>query len=88
VLCIDEGGDAARALGVGDGVQGESGLTRRLRPIDLDDAATREAADAERDIQCDGPGGDHLDRSTVIAAKAHDGTLAELAVDLGECCFE
>ena len=58
VLGVDERRDAAGALGVGDGVQRERGLAGGLRAVDLDDAAAREAADAERDIQCDGAGGD------------------------------
>ena len=41
VLGIDERGDAARALRVGDRVQRERRLTRGLRAVDLDDAATR-----------------------------------------------
>ena len=46
VLGVDEGGDAAQALRLGDDVQREGGLAGRLRPVDLDDAAAREAADA------------------------------------------
>ena len=84
VLRVDEGGDAAGALRVGDRVQGERGLTRRLRAVDLDDAAARQPADAERDIECDGSGGDDGDGRALVAAEAHDGALAELAVDLGE----
>ena len=88
VLGVDEGGDAAGALRVRDRVQREGRLARRLRAVDLDDAAARQPADAERDVERDRPGGDHLDGCPVIAAEAHDGALAELAVDLGECGFE
>jgi hypothetical protein len=36
VLGVDEGGDAAQVLSLGDDVQGERGLAGRLRPVDLD----------------------------------------------------
>ena len=88
VLRVDECRDAAGTLGVGDGVQGEGGLTRGLRTVDLHDPAAGKTADAERDIQGDRTGGDHGDGGAFIAAEAHDGTLAELTVDLGECCFQ
>ena len=88
VLGVDERGDAAGPLRVGDGVEGESGLTRGLRPIDFDDAAAREPANAERDVEGDRPGGDHGDRGALVAAETHDGALAELAINLGEGGFE
>ena len=88
VLGVDERGDAAGALGVGDGVQRERGLSGGLRAVDLDDAAAGQPADAERDIERDGAGGDHLDGGAFVAAEAHDRALAELAVDLGEGGFE
>src|SRR5207249_4578247 len=37
VLGVDEGGDAARLLRLGDHVQGQRGLAARLRAVDLDD---------------------------------------------------
>ena len=88
VLSVDERRDAASGLGVRDRVKRQRRLTRRLRAVDLDDAASREAADAERDIEGDGARGDDVDRGAFFAAQAHDGSLAELAVDLGEGCFE
>ncbi len=84
VLGVDERRDAAALLGVGDGVEGEGGLAGGLRPVDLDDAAAREAADAEGDVEGDRPGGDHLDGRARLVAEAHDGALAELPLDLGE----
>ena len=81
--------DAATAtLRVGDCVEGERGLTRRLRAVDLDDAAAGQPAYAECDIQCDGSGRDHGDGCAVVTAEAHDRALAELAVDLCECRVE
>ena len=61
VLGVDEGGDAAALLGLGDHVQGEGGLAGGLRPVDLDDAPAREAADAERDVEAQRAGRDRLD---------------------------
>jgi hypothetical protein len=69
-------------------VERERGLSGGLRAVDLDDPATWESADTERDIQSDGPGRDHCDGRTLVAPEAHDGTLAELTIDLGEGCFE
>ena len=61
VLGVDEGADAAVLLGLGDDVQGERGLAGGFRPVDLDDAAARQAADAERDVEAERAGGDRLD---------------------------
>ena len=54
---VDEGGHAARLLGLGDDLQGEGGLAGRLRPEDFDHAAARESADAEGAVEGDGPVG-------------------------------
>ena len=75
-------------LGVGDRVQRHRGLTGGLRAVDLHDPATREPADAERDIERDRPGGDHLDRGPGLVAETHHRALAELAVDLAESGLE
>ena len=82
MLGVDEGGGAAHALRLGDDVQRERGLARRLRAVDLGDAAARDAADAERDVERQRAGRD--DRDLVQGAalpQAHDRALAELAVD-------
>jgi hypothetical protein len=42
-------------------VQRERGLARAFRPVDLDDAALGQAADAERDVEAERAGGDRLD---------------------------
>src|SRR5690606_13143964 len=41
-------------------------------------------SDPQCHVEGDGPGRDHLDRGTGLVAEAHDRTLAEVAVDLGE----
>src|SRR3954447_8139095 len=82
MLGVDERGDAAGPLRVGDRVQRNRGLAARLRTVDLDDPAAGQAADAERDVESDRPGGDHLDRGAGLVAEPHDGTLAVLSLDL------
>ena len=88
VLGVDERGDAALLLHVGDRVERECRLSGRLRTVDLDDAAAREPADAEGDVEGDRSGGDHFDRCALVAAQSHDRALSELPVDLGEGRFE
>src|SRR6185312_761495 len=84
VFGIDERGGTAGALAVGDRLQGHGGLAGRLRAVDLDHAAARQTADAERDVQPQRTGGDRLDRLVDAVAHAHHGTLAELLFDLAE----
>lgn len=55
---IDEGAGGTAFLGFGDDRQGQRGLTRRFRAIDLDDTAFWQAADAKGNIQAQGAGGD------------------------------
>src|SRR5690606_23927516 len=81
-------GDAARALDIRDGVERQRRLTRGLRTIDLDDPTTGQPTDAERDVERDGAGLDHLHRSPLVAAEAHDRSLSELAVDLRQGVLE
>ena len=83
MFSIDEGADAALLLGFRHRVQGERRLARAFRPVDLDDAAARQAANAERDIEAERAGrhGFYLD-DLLIGAKAHDRALAERAFDL------
>ena len=88
VLRVDERGDAALLLHIGDRVERERRLSGRLGSVDLDDAATREPADAEGDVEGDRAGGDHLDGRALVAAQSHDRALSELPVDLGEGRFE
>jgi len=44
VFGVDEGADAALLLRLGEAMQRERGFTRGFRAVDLDDAATRQAA--------------------------------------------
>ena len=66
-------------------VQRERGLAGGFRPVDLDHAAARQAADAERDVEPERAGGDRLDlHRLVVLAEPHDRALAEGALDLAE----
>ena len=85
VLGVDEGARAAGALDFGDDLQGQRGLARGFRAVDLDDAAARQAADAERDVEAERAGGDGLDVvGRARLAEAHDRALAELLLDLAQ----
>ena len=85
MLRVDEGADAALLLGLGDGVQGQRRLARRFRPVDLDDAAAGQTADAERDVEAERTRRDGFDFHRLLAlAEPHDRALAEGALDLRE----
>src|SRR5205807_1629001 len=76
---------SALALGFGDAVQRQGGLARGFRTINLDHPATRQAADAERNVEAERAGGDGLDvHRLAVLAEPHDRALAERALDLGE----
>ncbi len=81
VLGVDEGAHAAARLGLGDGVQGQRRLAGRLRAVDLDDAAARQAADPEREVERQRAGRDDLHLRDLLAAEAHDRPVAELLLD-------
>ena len=84
VLGVDVGAHAAVALGLGDHVHGERGLARRLGAEDLDDPATGQTADAEREVERQRAGGDGCDADVAVLAETHDGALAVLLLDLAE----
>ena len=85
VLGVDERAHAAELLGLGEDVVDERRLARGLRAEDLDDAPARHAADAEREVERQRAGRDRVDADLrARVAHAHDGALAELALDLRE----
>ena len=85
VLDVDERRHAARLLRLRHHLQRDGRLARRLRPEDLDDAAAREAAHAQRRIERNGAGGNHRDRHDgVLGSQPQDRTFAELLLDLPE----
>ena len=88
VLGVDVGARAAVALRLGHDVHGERGLTGGLRAEDLDDAAARQAADTQRQVERQRACGDRLDGHVGLVAHAHDRALTELLLDLTECRVE
>ena len=77
---VDERRHPAKLLRLGDDLQGERGLARRLGPEDLDHASARHAADAERVIDADGAGRNGFDwLNGALLAEAHDGALRRTA---------
>ena len=63
-------------------------LPERFRPVNLDDAAARHAADAQRDIQPERTRGDRLHLNARRAAEAHHRALAERLLDLAQRSFK
>ena len=92
VFGVDEGRQAAGFLRFGDDLQRQGGLARRLGPEDLDDAPARDAADAERVVDAERAGRDHVHRADgLVLAEPHDGAFAELLFDLADGhveCFD
>ena len=84
VLGVDERADAAAALRLGDHVVDERRLARRLGAEDLDDAAARQPADPEREVERERAGRDRADGHGGPVAHPHHGALAELPLDLAE----
>ena len=85
VLDVDEPGQTAALLRLRDRRQRERGFARAFRAVDFDDAAARQAADAERDVEPERAGRGRLDLGhRVVGAEAHDRALAELPLDLRE----
>src|SRR5215203_2064402 len=84
VLGVDESGEATRLLRFGDDVQGEGRLAAGLGAEDLDDTTPGYAAYAAGEVECQGAGRDGGDLRTVLVAHAHDRTLPELPLYLGD----
>ena len=88
VLGVDVGADPAVSLRLGHHVHGEGRLTRRLGSVDLDDASAGKAADPEREVERQRPGGDRLDPQVEVLPHPHDRAFAELLFDLAQCHVE
>ena len=82
MLGVDERRHAAFALGVGHHMQRQRGLARGLRAVDLHDAPLGQASDAQRHVQCQRTGGDHLHVLRGLVPQAHGRTLAEVLLHL------
>ena len=85
VLGIDEGAGAARLLHFCNYLERERRLARGFRPEDLNNAALRKSAHAEREVERQRPGrADFNVLRFEIVGHAHDGALAELLLDAGK----
>ena len=72
MLGVDDGGYTAHLLGLGDGVDGQGGLTRGFGTVDLDDASAGITAHTQCVVKADRAGGDDLDILDVVVAQLHD----------------
>src|SRR3954469_14358104 len=84
VRAVEEGPAPPPPLRLRDHVVDERRLARRFRAEDLDDAAARQAADAECEVERERPRRDRADRDGGGIIHLHDGALAELPLDLSE----
>src|SRR4029077_4664994 len=83
MLRVHERRHAAEFLRLRDHLQRQRCLARGFGTEDFDDAAPRYGADAEREVDADGPGRNGVDRlDGPFLAQAHDRALAELLLDL------
>jgi len=84
VLGVDERAHSARLLRLGDRVQGQRGLSARLRAVDLDDATPRIASDPEGVVDGRGAGVDDAHGlDLLVISQPHDCALAEGLLDGG-----
>ena len=60
----------------------------RTRAVDLDDPATGQAADTQRDVQGDGPGRDDRDGLADLVTEAHHRAFAVVLLNLRDGEFE
>src|SRR6516225_7758230 len=89
MLGVDKSTGPATSLRLGNDMKCQGRLTRALRSIDLYDPATRQAADAERYVEAQGPRRDHLGiRGGLARPELHYRTLAEGTFDLSERCLQ
>src|SRR5258708_18426224 len=81
-----EGRDPTLLLRVGDDVQGEGGLARRLGAVQLGDAAAWDPPHSEREVEQERARGDDEDLSTLcgLFAQFHDRALAIALDDVGD----
>ena len=86
---IDIGRHAALLLNFGNHMQRQGGLARGFGAVNLDHAATRQPADAQRNIQAQRTGGNRVARQAQITrAQLHHRALAKSPIDLAERGFQ
>ena len=83
VFRVDVGRDAARLLHLRYDLQAQRRLAGGFRAVDFDDAAARQAAHAQRDVEAERARGDDRQVAGDLGlAHFHDRALAELLFDL------
>ncbi len=89
MLGVNERREATHLLGIGNDMENERGLARRLGAEDFNHATARHTAHADGKVKGQGA---RRDRGNVLGAvfiaKPHDGAIAELLLDLCENCAE
>ena len=85
MLRIDDRRDTARLLCLGAHVQGNGGLTARLRAKDLDDPPAWQADPTEGQVHRKRARTDPLDLQLRLAPQRHDRSLAKLLFNLLQC---
>ena len=83
MLGVDERRHPRFALRFGDDMVAQRRLAGRLGSVYFNDTAARDSAHAQREIEAQRPGRDHLNGQLGAGlSQLHDGTLAELLLDL------
>ena len=83
MLRIDKGRNAASLLYLRNGMKRQSGLSGRLRTVNLDDSSSRKAACTERNIHGKRSGRHHLDVLVHAGiSQLHDGALSAILLYL------
>ena len=82
VLDVDEGGESAALLRLGDDGQRERRLAGRFRSVNFHDASARKSAHAKRAIDQDVAGGNDFDVDDLLVAEPHDRAVAVIFGDL------
>gem|GEM_PF-5336982 len=88
MLHVDESGNAARPLGLGDDVLADGGLAGALGAIDLGDAPAGDATDAQGNVEGEGAGGDRLHMEVAGLSQLHNGALTVALVDILQGGFQ
>jgi hypothetical protein len=85
VLYVDEGCYPTLLLSLGDHLQSDGGFTGRFRPEDFDDAAARQAADAQGSVQRNRTGRDHRNRyDGIFRPETQNRAFAKLLFNLAQ----
>lgn len=82
MLDIDEGGESAAFLRLGDDRERERRFSRRFGAKNFYDTPARKTADAQRAVDQDVAGRDDINIDDFFFAEAHDRTIAEVFGDL------